>query len=487
MNRWYFRQWVFPVMIVLGGVVVAHPHYTIADEKGKEAAKTKPKSITTHPDKELFVEKGKGANVTVKVKAKDESPVSNVKIEAVITGGGKTVEISPESAETDADGRAVFTVTGNKLTEKEAAEIAFTTGKITTKLRVKVQTKECKPASIKADPDKRLVLEQGKTDTVTVKVKCDNGSPSVDTKVSAVVSDGGGKIDVSPTAALTDESGKADFTVTGSKQTEKKPAAIEFTSGELKTKLEVKVTAVGGESVKTAGDKPKAITTSPSGELTVELGKSVNVTVKVRGKGDAPLSGSKVTGTIQKGKKAVDISPESVDTDVDGKATFTVTGKKAKGEEPVELGFSTGGISTKLAVKVQTTECKLASMAIEPEEVMVLEQGKKATVTVKAKCENGSPAVDAKINAIIQDGGGKISLSSTAGLTDESGKAVFTVTGVKQTGKELATINFSSGDKKASLEVKVKQVEEAATPKETPKVESTAKVAVTPEAEATPK
>ncbi|MDQ1273416.1 MAG: hypothetical protein QG591_2046, partial [Planctomycetota bacterium] len=48
----------------------------------------------------------------------------------------------------------------------------------------------------------------------------------------------------SSTALLTDASGNAIFTVTGNSPTKKNPAKIQFTAGDLKTTLNVKVKAV---------------------------------------------------------------------------------------------------------------------------------------------------------------------------------------------------------------------------------------------------
>ena len=238
----------------------------------------------------------------------------------------------------------------------------------------------------------------------------------------------------------------------------------------------------------TTGCVLKTITTLPVQELVVERGKSVNVTVKVICKGDTPAVGVTVEAVTLKGKKAIELSPASAVTDEYGKAVFTVTGNKKTEEELAEIKFKAGELATKLAVKVRRTECIPGSVKIEPEQELILEQGKSGQVTVKVKCENGSPAVDAKVDALVQVGSGKIDLSPTAALTDASGKAVFTVTGTKETKKEPATIRFTAGDLMAKLDVKVKSVTGETIPREeiTPKEEATPKEAVTPEKESTP-
>lgn len=469
--------------------IIATPDSVIAKEKkSTETTECVLKKITTLPEQELVVERGKSVNVTVKVRCKGDIPAVGFTVKAVALKGKKAIELSPASAVTDEYGKAVFTVTGNKKTEEDLAELKFTTGELATKLAVKVRRTECKPGIIKTEPEKELVLEQGMSSQVSVKVKCENGSPATDAKVDALVQVGSGKIDISPSAELTDANGIAIFTVTGVKETQKEPATIRFMTGPLKTVLNVKVNPVGGGIV-TTECIPKKITTIPEQELVVERGKSVNATVKVKCKDNTPAVGFTVEAVTLKGKKAIELAPASAVTDEEGKAVFTVTGNRKTEEDIAEIKFTLGELATRLAVKVRRTECKPGKIKLEPEQKLVLEQGKSSQVTVKVICENGSPAVDAKVDALVQAGSGKIDLSSSAELTDASGKAIFTVTGIKETKKEPATIRFMTGDLKAYLNVKVKPITGVTTPKEeaTPKEETTPETKVTPQEEATPK
>ncbi|KAA0242924.1 MAG: hypothetical protein EDM70_12440 [Candidatus Brocadia sp. AMX2] len=266
-------------------------------------------------------------------------------------------------------------------------------------------------------------------------------------------------------------------------------------TGDLKAKLDVKVKSVAGEEgTETTQLEPKAIQTIPGQEVVVVRGKDVNVIVKVIGKGNIPAAGITVEAVTLKGKKAIELSPATAVTDADGKAVFTVTGNRKTEEDLAEIKFTAEKLAAKLAVKVRRTACTPGRIKIEPDQKLVLEQGKSGQVTVKVICENGSPAVDAKVDAIVQVGSGKIDLSSSAELTDASGKVVFTVTGVKETQKEPATIRFMTEDLKAYLSVRVIPVragitpQEEATPKEivTPKEEATPEEVTTPEVQITP-
>ena len=190
----------------------------------------------------------------------------------------------------------------------------------------------------------------------------------------------------------------------------------------------------------------KSITTQPDQKLQVEKGAKTNVTVKVRCKGDRPAVGVLVDS----------VYPASAVTDESGKAIFTVTGRDITEAEPAEIRFSAGDLRTKLDVKVLKTECIPGSIKIDSEQPLILEPDKSGNVMVKVKCEKGSPAVNVKVDTFIQEGDKKIAISPAASLTDESGTALFTVTGKKPTDKNPAKIKFSAGNLKTTLNVKVK-------------------------------
>ena len=449
------------ILILVNFIIMVKPLSTVAqDTAGTETTACKLKSIVTHPQQTLVIEKGKDVNVTVKVKCKGNEPAAGVTVGTAVLKGGKKIALSPASAVTDESGNVIFTVSGNKKTDEEPAEIQFIAGDLRAKLAVSVQTVPCVLGSIKISPEQVLILEQGKSGTVTVKTKCENDSPAVDVKVDARVQEGGDKIALSSTALLTDESGNAVFTVAGNSLTKKNPAKIQFTAEDFNATLNVKVAEIvtGDAGTGTAALKPKTIETHPEQTLVMEKGKNVNATVKVKYKGNEPAVGVTVNAAVLKGKKKIEISPASAVTDENGKVVFTVSGNKKTDEEPAEVQFIAGDLQTKLEVRVQTEPCVLGSIKISPEQVLTLEQGQSGTVTVKTKCKSGSPAVDVKVGATIQEGSNKIALSSTALLTDESGNAVFVVTGNSLTKKNPAKIQFTAEDFNATLNVKVAEI-----------------------------
>ncbi|MCC7210858.1 MAG: hypothetical protein E3K40_15870 [Candidatus Brocadia sp.] len=463
-----FKYLLYVTVFILFGIIAGFKPYSVTAQGSENTGTStcKPKIIMAHPDQELIMQKGKNANIIVKVRCKDDKPAAGVKVEAEILKGKKIIELSPASAVTDENGKAVFTVTGNKKTEEELPEIKFTAGDLKTKIAVRVQTTGCTPQSMQTEPEEKLVLEPGKNGNVTVKVKCEKGNPAVDAKVEAVIQEGVKKIEVSPSAVLTDASGYAVFTVTGRNLTEKDLARIKFVAGTLTSVLEVKVakaiaeSSMGKTGKETTENKPRLIVTHPDQELVIQKGKNANINVRIKYKDDKPAGGVKVEAEILKGKKIIELSPASAVTDENGKAVFTVTGNKKTEEELPEIKFTAGDLKAKIAVRIQTKGYSPESMQIEPEEKLVLELGKSRNVTVKVRREKDSPAVDAKVEAVIQEGVNKVELSPSAVLTDASGYAVFTITGRNLTEKNLARIKFAVGTLTSSLEVKVKSVAE---------------------------
>ena len=180
------------ILILVNFIIIVKPLSTVAqDTAGTETTACKPKSIVTHPQQTLVLEKGKDVNVTVKVKCKGNEPAAGVTVEAAVLKGGKKIALSPASAVTDESGNVIFTVSGKKKTDEEPAEVQFTAGDLRTKLAVGVQTVPCVLGSMKINPEQVLMPEQGKNGTITVKTKCNNDSPAVDVKVDARIQEGG--------------------------------------------------------------------------------------------------------------------------------------------------------------------------------------------------------------------------------------------------------------------------------------------------------
>lgn len=110
--------------------------------------------------------------------------------------------------------------------------------------------------------------------------------------------------------------------------------------------------AYGMVATETGSDEcdPKSISLSTK-TLIISKDDSDNVTVIVQGKNDCASEGVTVEAKIsKKDKKRIEVFPDSEETDENGEAVFTITGKK-KGNAKVT--FEAEGLKTKLKVKVK--------------------------------------------------------------------------------------------------------------------------------------
>ena len=79
----------------------------------------------------------------------------------------------------------------------------------------------------------------GSSASETITITCDNGAPVEGEKVVWKIKKGEKNISITPKNSITDLHGQAMFTIKGVK---KGKAKVEFISGDLKTKVKVKVT-----------------------------------------------------------------------------------------------------------------------------------------------------------------------------------------------------------------------------------------------------
>lgn len=108
--------------------------------------------------------------------------------------------------------------------------------------------------------------------------------------------------------------------------------------------------AYGMNEAVSGGCDPESISLSTK-KLKISKGKSGDVTVTVLGAEDCPSEGVTVTAQTNKhGKKYITISSKSEETDENGEAVFTITGKK-KGNAKVL--FDAGGLLSVLNVQVK--------------------------------------------------------------------------------------------------------------------------------------
>ncbi len=95
----------------------------------------------------------------------------------------------------------------------------------------------CEPENITAD-QKNTVVSIDSNAQAAITITCEDGTPLEDKKVAWKIKQGKKNISITPKNATTDANGQALFTITGVK---KGRAKVEFTSGDLKVKVKVKV------------------------------------------------------------------------------------------------------------------------------------------------------------------------------------------------------------------------------------------------------
>ena len=83
-----------------------------------------PESISTIPAKILKLKPGKSITVTVTVSGSDGCNPEGITVNAAIETGEKRVTLDRESATTDENGQAAFTITAGR--KKGNAKVAFT-------------------------------------------------------------------------------------------------------------------------------------------------------------------------------------------------------------------------------------------------------------------------------------------------------------------------------------------------------------------------
>ena len=107
--------------------------YAVSSSQSEECA---PVSITASPTK-LTIKNKESSIITVTVKGKDGCAAEGVIVRAKLDKASKKkISVSPEEETTDADGTAIFTVTGIK---KGNAKVPFTASGLTKKINVKVK------------------------------------------------------------------------------------------------------------------------------------------------------------------------------------------------------------------------------------------------------------------------------------------------------------------------------------------------------------
>jgi hypothetical protein len=253
------------------------------------------------------------STVTVTLKCADGSSGGSGKKVTLGQGSGKSTIIAVNNGLTDSSGTATFTVTdtfAETITYTATDETDSVT--MTRTAAVTFLPPDAGMSTVTANPTS-VVSDGTSSATITVTLKYSNGNPASDKTV--VLSAGSGSSSILPASAISGTSGTATFTVTDT-HTENVIYMIKDTTDNVTLTNNAVVTFLppdAGQSTVTA-----SLLSVPADGAT-----SATVTVTLKHSNGNPAVGRTVTLNADSGNSS--ISPPSVTTDSNGKATFTVT------------------------------------------------------------------------------------------------------------------------------------------------------------------
>jgi len=373
---------------------------------------TVPSSLTLSK-KKLNVYLGQTGTITATVIDQNNSPISDITVEANSSNTG--IATIDSNKTTDDDGKASFGVTG--ISEGET-NITLSTGTLTASASVSVI--ELIPSTILID-ENLLELSQCENGSVTVSVYDNTGIPISGVTVNASVSKKETQephITMDSSSVVTDEDGESSFSITGLR---KGRATIKFSADDLSEKLKVRVNKARIVSVETTD----------------------SITIKVL-QGGKPKSG--VTITAESSDTDVVLVTRQKKTNAKGEAKFIVTGVE---EGSAIITFSTDSSSSSL--KENITVIKTAQVELSESDVSI-PAGTSQSITVTARDANSDPVTDTTVYATVISGEKKIEVTPSEQTTDENGSASFTIKGIK-TGNARVEIGVCGISEKITVKV----------------------------------
>ena len=350
-----------------------------------------PSSLTLDK-KRLSVYLGQTGTITAAILDQNNSPISDITVEANSSDTGITTIDSSKT--TDDDGKASFGITGKSAGE---AKVTLDVGTLTASASVTVI--ELIPSSIFID-ESLLKLSQCESGSVTVSVFDDTGVPIPDVTVDASVSKKESQhphIHIDNSSVVTDESGESSFSIIGLR---KGGATITFSVDTIRKKVKVRVNKARIISVETTD----------------------SITIKVL-QGGKPKSG--VTITAESSDTDVVLVTRQKKTNAKGEAKFIITGV---GEGSATITFQTSTGSSSLTENI--TVIKAATVELSENDLSI-SAGTSQSITVTASDANSDPVTDTTVYATVISGEKNVEVAPSEQTTDENGSVSFTINGIK--------------------------------------------------------
>ncbi len=379
------------------------------------------------------------ATVTVRLLDSNSVPVPGKTV--TLTGASGSSVITPASVVSASDGTAVFTVT-DATPESVTYSASDTTDSvdITQTASVTFAAPVVTPShsSVSASPSQ--VAADGVTaSTITVTLRDQGANPApVAGKVVAVTASGGSSV-VTAVSATTDSSGSATFTVVDASTESVTYSATDTTDS-------VPLTSTASVTFGTLAVSATSSTVVAASSV-VEVGSAgtqgTPVTVTLLSSGGSPVSAKTVSLTGSPATTVI-VSPTSVVTDQNGKATFTISDSTAE-----SVVFTATDVTDSLAL-TQTATVMFATPVPSPSmstisaspSTVPADGSSSSTVVVTIEDQFGNALAGKAVTLHLTDASGNAEAppvvgAATPGTTDASGKVEYTL---KDTSAETVTI-----------------------------------------------
>lgn len=366
-----------------------------------------PSSLIVDKNK-LSVLAGEKGTVTATLSGQDNSPISNININAS-SGNTSTTTVSPSAKATDNSGNASFEITGKS---EGSTKVYFRVGTLTASTSVSVVLKSVATTMNITPVELEIPINYTGTATVTVLDQYKSPMSGINVNASSDYTSIATVVDGSQTTNI---DGQALFAIYG---ISKGSAIINFTASGITNSMPV--------SVMDIDLIPSRIVLSDN-KLKLSQCESAAVIVKVLDKISTPIPQIMVIPSVKQKELEnphAEITPSGTLTDANGDATFSVTGLR-KGN--VTINFDANGISDKLKVSIKDT--RIVSLGTE----------KTITITVY---QNGQPK--SGVSIIAESSDTDVVIVEKNETTDSNGEAKFKITGVGE-GTAIITFTTSSG------------------------------------------
>jgi len=374
-------------------------------------------SLTVTP--ETQVADGTGVALSAVFRDKLGNAVPGATVAFAVTGTDST--LSGETAATDASGAATVTLASTKA-ETKTVTAAMGEVTLTTTMTFVPGPPDAVYSTLTVDPQS-LVADDASFATMAATIRDAQSNPVPGVEVAFTVTGNGHTL--SSETGTTDADGATSATLKSSKA-EAKTVTIAFGDGQV---LNAGVTFIPGPPV----GGQSSLTATPDTQV---AGTPVALSATFRDALGNPNVGASVAFDAT-GEGSV-LSSTTATTDASGVGSVTLSSTKSG---PKSIAVTLGGLTLTTGVTFVPGPPSSAGSTLEASPASVVADNETtATLTAHVRDANGNPVAGVTV-AISADGSGN-TLSTTSGISDESGLVSATL---KSGRAETKTVTFSFG------------------------------------------